>query len=336
MNLIVVGIVVLVFFIVGLIVFALSLSDKKGGKNTNKAVSSNLRNMVMSQREARSEAKFNGEKYKTSSANNLAIAAAAEGDIEKKGSNSSQIDLEKKLKYAKWPITKVQFRAIQAFLAIFLAVIAYSFATVFIVVLGIFYGIVTPVTLLDGAINRRFNAFDKDYPVLLMSFVSLLKTGMSPIQGLEAAGKGLDEDCLVREEVELLVERLRLGMTEEQAISAFGEDVAHPELELFVQSLILSKRVGGTLSLTLERLAKQVRKRQEFRKRAIAAIGLEKASLKMIALVMTLLLFYMTWKAPELVVPALKHPLGKQVFQYGILSICVGFYWSKVVANIKV
>ena len=41
---------------------------------------------------------------------------------------------------------------------------------------------------------------------------------MSTISGLEAAAKGLDDDSLVRAEVELLIERLRLGMTEEQAL----------------------------------------------------------------------------------------------------------------------
>jgi len=334
-NLIVLGIIVLVILIVGLIVFALSLSDNKS-KNTTKAVSTNLRNMVTAQRDARAEARLTGEKFQKTTANNLAIAAASEGDVDKRGSNSSQIDLAKKLKYAKWPLTEMQFRAIQVFLAVFLAIPAYNLATVFIVLLAIFMGIVIPTSILDKAIKKRFMAFDKDYPVLLMSFVSLLKTGMSPIQGLDAAAKGLDEDCLVREEVELLVERLRLGMTEEQAISAFGEDVAHPELELFVQSLILSKRVGGTLSNTLERLAKQVRKRQEFRKKAVAAIGLEKSSLKLIALVMALLLCYMAWTAPQLVFPAFSNPLGLKIFQYGIMCIFIGFHWSNKVANIKV
>ena len=156
------------------------------------------------------------------------------------------------------------------------------------------------------------------------------------IQGLEAAAKGLDSDSLVRHEAELLVERLRLGLTEEQAISSFGEDVNHPELELFVQSLLLSRRVGGTLSTTLERLAKQVRKRQQFRSQAVSAVGMERGSIYAIAGIMTLLMIYLGFSQPDLVIPAFTDPLGSMIFQGGLFLIIVGFLWSRVVTNIKV
>ena len=83
-------------------------------------------------------------------------------------------------------------------------------------------------------------------------------------------------------------------------------------------------------------MARQVRKRQEFRKKAVAAIGLEKSSLKLIAAVMTALLLYMAWSAPQLVFPAFSNPLGIEIFQYGIMCIFIGFHWSNKVANIKV
>ena len=330
----VIAVTICVLLLAGGIVFALwGMNSNSGG---SKSASNNLRNMVMSQRDSRAEIVKSGGKIARSGSNNLAIAAASEGDVTKKNSNSSRIDLEKKLRYAKWPITATQFKAVQVISGIVFAAAVYSFATVYIVIMVL---IMVPLLIggiLDRAINKRFEAFDRDYPVLLLSYVSLLKTGMSAIQGLEAAAKGLDDDTLVREEVELLIERLRLGMTEEQAIGAFGEDIAHPELELFVQSLILSKRVGGTLSTTLERLAKQVRKRQQFRKQAVAAVGMERSSLHMIAVVMGLLMLYLAWAAPQLVFPAFSHPLGKKIFQFGIMTIVFGFYWSKKVTEIKI
>jgi tight adherence protein B len=327
--------------IVGIAVIAIVLllalllmggNSSRGGSHG--AVSNNLKNLVMSQRDLRKDAVRQGHSPKSVAGANLALAAAAEGDQRKPV--TSKIDLEKKLKYAKWPITPFQFRCTQAFGTLMAAVPAYQFATIWIFLMVV---VMTPLLIgsaLDKAVDKRFEMFDLDYPVLLLSYVSLLKTGMSAIQGLESAAKGLEEDSLVRLEVELLVERLRMGMTEEQAISAFGEDIAHPELELFVQSLILSKRVGGTLSATLERLAKQVRKRQQFRKQAVAAVGMERSSLHMIAFVMGLLMIYLTWTAPDLVVPAFSHPLGKKIFQFGIMVIVFGFYWSRKVTEIKI
>lgn len=331
---IIVGIIVVAVIIL-LVLVLTSGSKQTGASAANAAVSNNLRTLVLAQRE-RTAAAARGQAV-TGEASNLALAAAAEGSINrKKVVSSSKMSLEKKLRYAKWPITPLQFRGIQAFAGIALLIPAYLNATVFIQLLGLAMGPAIVMSILDRSIDKRFNLFDKDYPVLLLQYVSLLKTGLSAISGLEAAAKGLDSDSLVRMEVELLIERLRLGMTEEQAISAFGEDVAHPELELFVQSLILSKRVGGTLSQTLERLAKQVRKRQQFRKQAVAAVGMERSSLYMIAVIMGLLMMYLAWSAPELVFPAFKHPLGKKIFQFGLMVIVFGFYWSRKVTNLKI
>ncbi|MFN8391716.1 MAG: type II secretion system F family protein [Bdellovibrionota bacterium] len=326
--------IIIVVLIAALVLGMLMLTMGSGsGVKRNAAVNNNLRTLVHSQRQSGRP----GDNTPRGPKSNLALAAAAESKLsQKKSGSSGRLTLDKRLRYARWPITPVQFRAIQGFATLFLFVFVYLHTTIFLQLLVL---LLTPLLVgsaLDYAINKRFEAFDKDYPVLLLSYVSLLKTGMNAIQGMEAAAKGLDPDSLVRAEVELLVERLRLGLTEEQAISAFGEDVAHPELELFVQSLILSRRVGGTLSQTLERLAKQVRKRQQFRKQAVAVVGMERSSLYMIAVIMGLLLGYLVITSPQLVLPAFSHPLGNKIFQCGIMLIVFGFYWSRKVTNIKI
>lgn len=332
---VIVLIVFLAIIVVGLIVVLLASG---GGDyqavNRNTAVSQNLRTLVAAQR-ARNAS--HGEDVDDSDAANLAMAAAAETHMsKKKNSSSSKMTLEKKLRYAKLPITAVQVRIIQIFVTISFFIPAYQFLTIYLQAITLILVPQLVVAVVDYFKNLRFKAFDDDYPVLLMSYVSLLKTGMNAIGGLEAAAKGLDDGSLVRSEVELLIERLRLGLTEEQAIGAFGEDIAHPELELFVQGLILSRRVGGQLSQTLERLAKQVRKRQQFRKQAVAAVGMEISSIYVIALIMTLLLFYLGFSSPELIMGAFEHETGRQIFQAGVAIILFGFWWSKQVTKIKI
>ncbi|MBP9838159.1 MAG: type II secretion system F family protein [Proteobacteria bacterium] len=316
-------IALIVVLLIGVILLIVS------GAFSNKP-QANLRSLVAAQRNSSAA-------IKKENASNLALAAAAESTLTARSrAKTGSMSVERKLKYAKWPITPVQFKMIQAFVTLIIFIPVYLKATLVLdlMVLFIVPGIVG--SFLDRAVNKRFEAFDKDYPVMLLSYVSLLKTGMNAIQGLEASAKGLEENSLVRAEVELLIERLRLGLNEEQAINAFGEDINHPELELFVQSLILSRRVGGQLSTTLERLAKQVRRRQQFRKQAVAVVGMERSSSYMIAVIMGLLLGYLAVSSPELILPALTHPMGKKIFQTGVALIICGFYWSKKVTNIKI
>ncbi|MCC6220300.1 MAG: type II secretion system F family protein [Deltaproteobacteria bacterium] len=336
---------VLIFLVLLVVVIAIAVivvtvgSGNKTGFREQLAVSDSLRAMVAAQRERAAQGST-GMSNREKKGRNLALAAAAESEIKGERSSSAskitRMDLARRLHYGKWKLTPVQFRAIQVCLALGLFVPTWFISGRMVQLLALALGPTFLSWLLERSMMKRFKAFDVDYPVLLLQYVSLLKTGMSTITGLEAASKGLDEDSLVRAEVALLIERLRLGLTEEQAINAFGEDIAHPELELFVQSLLLSKRVGGTLSTTLERLAKQVRKRQQFREQAIAAVGMERGSLWAIACIMTGLMLYITYFQPGLVLPALTHPLGKSMFQFGFVTIIIGFYWSRRVTNIKV
>jgi tight adherence protein B len=338
MNLTIVVVLVALIVLALALIFLLSAGGVLGGQKSKQAatVSTSLRSLVAAQRSQQAALGGEGSAARTSR-ENLALAAAADSQLSrKKLSAGSRMTLEKKMRYAQWKLTPLQFRAIQLFTTIMVFIPIRLHATIFLQILAL---VLTPqvvMGLLDKAVGQRFKAFDADYPVLLLSYVSLLKTGMTTIAGLEAAAKGLDEGSLVRSEVELLIERLRLGLTEEQAISAFGEDIAHPELELFVQSLLLSRKVGGTLSTTLERLAKQVRKRQQFRQQAVAVVGLERGSIYAIAGIMTLLMFYLTWASPELVMPAFRNEMGNKIFQAGIALIIFGFYWSRKVTNIKI
>jgi tight adherence protein B len=184
--------------------------------------------------------------------------------------------------------------------------------------------------------NSRFKKFDKDYPQFLLSFVGMLKTGLNPMQALEACAMNLDDRSLVRQEVELMLERLRLGVTEERSIGSFGEDINHPEIELFVQSLLLSRRVGGNLSEVVDRLARQVRKRQHFRAAAVAAVGLQRGSIMFIMGILVSLELYLYIMWPECVITAWTDPTASKVAQGGLCAILFGLWWVAQVTKIKV
>ena len=259
---------------------------------------------------------------------------ASESKVSKR--TSSKLTLQKKLHYARWKISPVAFRISEVLISLLVFAFIRLHFNIVIQFVSLMAGPIVMRYFLNRAMTRRFSLFDSDYPQMIMSMVGLLKTGMNVMGALSAAAEGLEEGSLVKQEVELMVERLRFGVSEDKSIGAFADDVYHPEIELFVQALLLSRRVGGNLSDTLDRLAKQVRKRQYFRSSAIAAVGMQRGSIMFIICILFGLEFYMYLVYPEAITVAVADKFGWMVWQVGLMFIGLGIFWVRQITKIRV
>lgn len=257
-------------------------------------------------------------------------------DGETSESSIRTLTLQRRLKYAQMSMSPATYWFFVVGIGTVSFVVASRFFAFFLSVFFAFLGYLIMNTMVNWQMNRRTNAFDRDYPQFLMSLVGLLKTGMNTLSALQASAEGLEPGALVREEVELMLERLRFGVLEEKSIGSFGEDIHHPEIELFVQALLLNKRLGGNLSDTLERLAKQVRRRQYFRQAAIAAIGLQRGSLWFIIMILVFIQGYLYFVMPETISYSLKDEVGWMAWQGAFLIIILGILWLQRVTKIRV
>ena len=255
-------------------------------------------------------------------------------DLEERQAGTSELTLPKRLKYAQLEITTTVFHIFEFAISLVAFAIAFRYFNIGIQIASLFVGPGICGAIIDRLYMRRFKAFDRDYPPFLLSLVGLLKTGMNPMQAMEAAAGGLEEGSLLRSEVEQMLERLRVGIPEDKSIGSFGEDIFHPEIELFVQALLLSRKVGGTLSDTLERLARQVRRRQQFRAAAQSAVSMQRGSIYFILGILVFLLGYINIAMPELT-KNLTTPVGFHVLQGAVLLVVLGLYWIKQVTKIK-
>lgn len=265
----------------------------------------------------------------------IADTAEAQSAVEKVADN--RLTIRKRLKFAalsQIPPYAFSLAQIVVSLAAFLLTRIY-FDTV-LQIASLFTGPLLMNWLLTRRITQRFNRFDNDFPQFLLSFVGMIKTGLNVTQALQAAASGLEEGSYVKREVDLMLERLRMGVSEERSIGSFGEDIYHPEIELFVQALLLSKRVGGNLSETLDRLSRQVRRRQYFRQSANAAVGQQRGSIWFILGVLVVLEGYLYFTWPQAVVLTWTHPTGRMVGQVGVCMILLGVFWVRQVTKLKV
>lgn len=255
---------------------------------------------------------------------------------QRKRQPSRGLTLVRKLRYAQWRLTPSTFHLLSAGISSIVLVALVPYTNTFIHALSIASGPMIMSGLLTRAIERRANAFDADYPQFLLSVVGLLKTGLTPITALETAAKALKEHSLVRQEVLKMVERIRVGVLEDASIGVFGETILHPEIELFVQVLLLNNRLGGTLSDSLERLSKQVRKRQYFKSSAVSAVALQRGSLVVILVILVSLQAYLAFLCPHLVLDGMRTPVGWQVWQGCGAAVITSFVWVRKVTRIKV
>ena len=153
---------------------------------------------------------------------------------------------------------------------------------------------------------------------------------------IESASRALAPESLLRFEVDTMVQRLKMGVMEDKSIGSFGENIYHPEIELFVQALILSRRVGGTLSHTLERLSKQSRKRQFFRGSANAAVSVHRTSIWVILGILAGVDCYIYVVYPELVTDAWADDFGWLIWQGAIILSACAFLWIQQTTKIKI
>ena len=288
----------------------------------------NIRNIILSQREAR-------DSVNNKEGPSVVATALQEETVERSAEN--RLTIRKKLRFAQLPnVPPYAFSLAQIFVSLVMFLITSMFFDSVLQIIALLSGAVFMNWLLNRRIDRRFERFDADYPQFLLAFVGMLKTGLNPIQGLQAAAEGLEESSLVREEVQIMLERLRMGVSEERSIGSFGEDIYHPEIELFVQALILSRRVGGNLSATIDRLSKQVRRRQFFRRSANAAVGLQRGSIWFILGILMALEGYLYFVWPECVTITWTHPTGRSVGQAGLTGIVIGLFWIRQVTKLRV
>ena len=287
-----------------------------------------LRSLVQAQRQGEVVTDRRRQKVET------LLEAARESRVEKL--TDSRLTLEKKLKFAQWNFPPILFHVLEIAISLFAFTVVQVKFNIVMQVLSLLAGPLFMRWLLNLMMDRRFKHFDADYPQFLMSVVGLLKTGMNATGALEAASAGLEDGSLVKQEVDMMLERLRFGVSEDKSIGSFGEDIYHPEIELFVQALLLSRRVGGNLSDTLDRLARQVRKRQYFRKSAVATVSMQRGSIWFIIGILVFMEIYLYFMYPEAVTESLAHPVGWQVWQGALVTILLGIFWIRQVTKIRV
>lgn len=173
--------------------------------------------------------------------------------------------------------------------------------------------------------------FERDYTALLFSLSIAVRCGLDPLQALLLSEELFEEGSAMRGELGALKDRIDRGMPEDAAIDRFGQRFAHPDLPLFRSAFVLARKHGGSLSDSINRLARVTRQRQSFRRRSQAALAGQRLSAYGIAASALAVGVMQGIASRQALIDSLEHPVGR-VMLSGALAISLagfaGMIWT--------
>ncbi len=176
-------------------------------------------------------------------------------------------------------------------------------------------------------IFSRAERFERDYPAMLLSLASSIRTGMDPLVALCNVSTLFPSDSVVRGELEQLKSKVDSGITEQDAINSFGCTILHPDIKLFTTAFFLARKEGSSLGECLQRLTKVTRLRQSFRRKARSAIAMQRLSAFGIALCSVLIGGMQITANPEAFFDAWSNPFGFKAIIFGGIFLGTGLLW---------
>ncbi len=181
--------------------------------------------------------------------------------------------------------------------------------------------------LLRSKAAAHSDAFEKDYPALILSLASSVKAGNDPLDAMLRAKDLFDVKGEMHRELRMFSASIEAGRSKEDSIAKFATSIDHPDIQLFRTALILNQHEGASVADCLQRLVRVTRSRQSFRRKIKAALAMQKLSSIGIAFSFIGIGLFQLLSNRRAMLQAWEHPLGNKALMLALLLMGVGFVW---------
>lgn len=161
-----------------------------------------------------------------------------------------------------------------------------------------------------------------------------VKAGQSLSQALERVVENIKGP--LAQEFGLVLNKTRLGMSMEEALSEFGDRIPRQDVQMFVTSVNILKETGGNLAETFSTIVTTVRERQKVEKKIQALTAQGNMQAIIMTLVPPLILGVFLVVDPNYVMPLFTKPLGWLALAIMLALQTIGLITMKKIATIKV
>ncbi|RME14886.1 MAG: hypothetical protein D6797_07850 [Bdellovibrio sp.] len=209
------------------------------------------------------------------------------------------------------------------------------------IILGLLMGSI--VTILGWRIPKMFlqHLWEKRCSRVVNQMVDGLtimangvKAGLSITQSMERVLANMSGPFA--QEINLVLNKVRLGMTIEDALIEFGERIPRPDVQMFVSTVNILKETGGNLAETFETIVSTIRERQKIEKKieALTAQGVMQGIIITLVPFIILILFLLV--DASFVTPLFTTPIGLISLALMLTMQIIGGIVMKKIVTIKV
>lgn len=190
---------------------------------------------------------------------------------------------------------------------------------------GALAGMFIPLVYVAYLGRRRMATIQEQLPGVLDTMSRAMRAGESVDQAVTFAGRETADP--LGKELRSCAHALAIGQSDTAVLQALARRVQSTEMRILVTALLVHRRTGGNLAVLLERLARVVRDRLDFRRQARAVTAAGRFSTCLIACVGPLVALYLAIFQTQYLNRLLEQPLGWTLLGLAAVLQIGGLMW---------
>lgn len=174
---------------------------------------------------------------------------------------------------------------------------------------------------------QRFARLRRDFivtfPEAVESFARAIKAGVPMERALEATADNYHDE--VGRRFKALVADLTLGLSLNQSLERFSDNLDNADVDFFCQALALSRETGSPLSPILTTFCELIRERHRLDRRLAALTAESRASARILCAMPFFILGLQAFLNPGQLSSLISDPTGQIIIAYAAVSMLAGF-----------
>jgi tight adherence protein B len=196
----------------------------------------------------------------------------------------------------KWTLSQYLYVSVGLMVAVAVLVLLKTGALALALGVGMLVGAGLPHMVVNFFIKRRGDKFTAKFPDAIELLVRGLRSGLPVTETLGVVAQEVPGP--VGEEFKLVIERIKIGRTMEEALQETADRLNTPEFSFFCITLAIQRETGGNLAETLSNLADVLRKRSQMKLKIKAMSSESKASAYIVGALPFIVFIMIYWINP--------------------------------------